>query len=68
MGAGEWEGTQTTTEGTTGESGSALWKPAGGLPPLAMCMEEAEFNQTMVQEKRKVSIVVEPVCVVLLLL
>ena len=34
--------------------GSSVWKPEGGIPPLALCMEEKEFNLALVQEKKKV--------------
>ncbi|XP_076454901.1 tetratricopeptide repeat protein 16-like isoform X2 [Babylonia areolata] len=54
----EGESSQTAQEGA-GNSGGAVWKPAVGLPPLAMCVEEKEFNQVMVQEKRKVELEVK---------
>ncbi|KAK7094923.1 tetratricopeptide repeat protein 16-like isoform X2 [Littorina saxatilis] len=38
------------------ETGGAVWNPTGGIPPLALCMEENEFNKVMVQEKRKVEV------------
>ena len=46
---------QQMTEEQLVPRGSAVWKPTGGIPPLALCMEEKDFNLALVQEKRKVS-------------
>ncbi|KAL8608187.1 hypothetical protein ACOMHN_016642 [Nucella lapillus] len=59
LGAGEGDSSQSALEASSAHSRSKVWNPEGGLPPLALCMEEKEFNQVLVKEKRKVELEVK---------
>lgn len=43
-------------QSSAGAAERVEWKPAGSCPPLALCMQENEFNQRLVHEKRKVEL------------